>query len=760
MLRSLFGGRASPEPQQTSKSVIPTGVEAFAIGPDGNFASLRMKTTSSGSGWIPSRPSGRARELTASDAGRTLAYSASVWAFRCANIRAKKVAEQLQNAKLYDKNSNQLVTDHPYFDALNYAFEQYHQEFYFNLAVESYIYGESYVEKMPMVADLGLGRPVVIGAGGVRVLPSLMVEPYIPYGEIEGYDFLTEDGRLIRYAPDEIAYLKTYNPADTLRGMSIMDVAMESVNVDMYVVRFAKKYYENGARPGIVFTPKELDLTSDDLDSIKDALKREVKGVDNWHKPLFLTRALEATLYPSPEMEDQGYLTDESRERIAAAFSVPVGLITFGNARYQFSPELRKSFYEETVIPDVNAMVRWINTRILPYFDQEGNYELRSDQGAIIALLEDQFKRTEMYNEMFDRGAISFNERRVALNMTPIENGDFYSLPAGRIFVSDEQMITLIGQTGQPNMLDGLSHGTGTPSFTFNSAGQEQEEEKEPPPSSTKADQSHAKARQTPPQTDVLDELRAWEKRTLNSGPRKAAEFVCYHLPEDVQTSVRAELEQLGDEASQAEIRALFERLRQDDRLKAIQATRIEFELELESLLLSARADEGGIERRRFAQRLRTAIRKFGEQAYRDGLEDGGVYVAEDEPLQGDDLAEVNRLNAEQSTYVTNFGATLFDKKAISDVAAMRKPAMWYNKSIHPFYLAGLASADRNGMYEWILGNTEDHCSDCLRLMGQRHRLRDWQRKGWIPKAEKLECNGFECDCKLQKTPGRAQGSF
>jgi len=762
MLRAIFGGRKDASTSEQSRAIIPTGTEVFMIGPDGTMATLRGKTTSSGSSWVPTGVQGRrALDLQTSDTGRTLAYSASVWAFRCANIRAGKVAEQLQNAQLYNKDTDQVVSDGPYQEAIAYAYKRYFQEFYFDLTINSYIYGEAFVEKMPLVMDIGIGQEIVAGPGGMRVLPSVAVEPYIPYGDIEGYDFLGDDGTMVRFKPDEIAYYKLFNPADTLRGFSMMDVAMESVNVDMYVVRFAKKYYENGARPGIVFTPKELDLDDSDLESIKNALRREVKGVDNWHKPLFLTRALDATLYPSPEMEDQGYLTDESRERIASAFSVPVGMITFGNARYQFSPELRKSFYEETVIPDVKRYVRWLNAHMLPFFYPNGDHELRYSGDGVITLLGEQAQRITMVNEKFDQGAITFNERRLELGYTPIENGNFYSLPAGRVYLSSEEMQQLVGGMAQPNLLGGLSQGAGTPSFTINSTGQQHDadESKTASPGSTKTSLPSDADFQAPPQDDVLDELRAWEKKTLNGGPRKALDFVCYHTPGAVQESVRSELKLLDDEASQSDIRTLFSTIRDEIEAKAIQATRIEFELEMEALLLSARA-ENGIDRRTLANRLRTAIRKFGEMAYRDGLESGGVEKPEDEPLDPEDLAEVNRLAAEQSGFVTNFGAEVFDKKALSDGQAQRRPAMWYRKSIHPFFMAGLASADKNGMYEWQLGQTEEHCSDCLRLNGQRHRLRDWYRKNLIPRSDKLECGGFECDCRLVKVQGRAQGSF
>lgn len=183
--------------------------------------------------------------------------------------------------------------------------------------------------------------------------------------------------------------------------------------------------------------------------------------------------------------------------------------------------------------------------------------------------------------------------------------------------------------------------------------------------------------------------------------------------------------------------------------LKAIQATRLDFESDFADAVTAAQADE--VSRRRFGIILRALIAKYGRAAYRDGLAAGGV-----EELDADDQAAVAQLTLEQSVFVTAFANAIFDGAGYTPEA---RAAIWYNKSINPFYYAGLRSADRNGLYEWVLGDTE-HCDDCLRLAGQKHRYRDWYRKGLIPQASILQCGGFQCRCRLVKTTGAAVGSF
>jgi hypothetical protein len=171
---------------------------------------------------------------------------------------------------------------------------------------------------------------------------------------------------------------------------------------------------------------------------------------------------------------------------------------------------------------------------------------------------------------------------------------------------------------------------------------------------------------------------------------------------------------------------------------------------------------QGGLDRditsRRFDTLMRAQLTRQGRRAYIDGLADGGVELGDD-GLDEDDQSTIATWLAEQSGYITNFVSTLYsDTPGVNDVTA--RAIMWANKSLDPIYQKGLLAADKNGLYTWILGATEEHCGDCARLSGQKHRLKEWHKKGWLPKADKLACKGFECKCQLARARGRAQGRF
>ena len=192
--------------------------------------------------------------------------------------------------------------------------------------------------------------------------------------------------------------------------------------------------------------------------------------------------------------------------------------------------------------------------------------------------------------------------------------------------------------------------------------------------------------------------------------------------------------------------------------LKAIQATRLDFEDDFNDLLAGARDDDFG--RRRFGLVLRDLIRKYGREAYLDGLAAGGVDAGR--VLEEDDLTAYRNMLMKQSVYVTNIGRTLYREGGVSDAQADQKSEMWWNKSIMPFFDAGRASADWNGTYEFAGDDGAESCKTCQRLKGQRHRMKDWTRKQLRPRVDTtaFDCGGWMCKHVLVKTTERAVGKW
>lgn len=185
---------------------------------------------------------------------------------------------------------------------------------------------------------------------------------------------------------------------------------------------------------------------------------------------------------------------------------------------------------------------------------------------------------------------------------------------------------------------------------------------------------------------------------------------------------------------------------------KDYSATRMEFVQNLIDLLNATDSTS----RARFGIIFRANLRRLGQEAFRDGLQDGGV---SDATLDSDDLATVQHWVISQSQYVTDFADQTY-KQGLSPAEIASHSEAWANKSLNEMYNEGRMSADRNGVYEWVLGRTEKHCKTCLTLNGQRHRFKEWYARDLLPGSQRLACHGYQCDCSLVKSNEGARGRF
>lgn len=184
--------------------------------------------------------------------------------------------------------------------------------------------------------------------------------------------------------------------------------------------------------------------------------------------------------------------------------------------------------------------------------------------------------------------------------------------------------------------------------------------------------------------------------------------------------------------------------------------TEFMFVQDVRDLLLSAATPNPYLDRRAFGVTMRSLMKNAGLQAYKDGMAQGGVYVND---LDSDDELTYMRTYMAQAQYINGLADDVFVKKAVTPANAANRAQMW-GKSLQEFNNAGIMSANANGMFEWRLGATEEHCSTCTRMNGQVHRFKTYQKRGIMPKSSKLQCKGFRCLCSLNRTTEMARGRF
>lgn len=193
--------------------------------------------------------------------------------------------------------------------------------------------------------------------------------------------------------------------------------------------------------------------------------------------------------------------------------------------------------------------------------------------------------------------------------------------------------------------------------------------------------------------------------------------------------------------------------LRGEYEIRAYADTRDAFVSELVTIIGAAQKSD--IDRRNFAVRMRTQLRKLGLVAFRDGMNEEGY---DPESFSPDELNSFNKWLAEQSGYITNFGGEIF-KQGITEAEVKYRAEMWADVSLYQARLLGIAAGAPKQMYKRVWNPSAEHCPECKTLNGQVHPMEEWVSRRLLPGQEHTQC-GPGCRCALTKTDDKESGNW
>ena len=150
-------------------------------------------------------------------------------------------------------------------------------------------------------------------------------------------------------------------------------------------------------------------------------------------------------------------------------------------------------------------------------------------------------------------------------------------------------------------------------------------------------------------------------------------------------------------------------------------------------------------------------IRALAMDAFAEGMREGGI--ADPKSWMDDyERESVQAWISDQVSYVDNFAdAVAAAKSAEERKAILARVDLWVD-ALRSLGTQGEMSAKGNlpGMWKWMEG--KEHCKTCAWLNGQRHRLKWFLSKDYIPQqkgSEKLACGGWFCGCRILGDDGR-----
>ena len=774
---------------------VKAGVDAFrGINPRKNYANSNFLNFTSGYAG-QSYPQGDIRN---SPDGFATAYI-SLWYIRaCVDLYAQ-MAQDIPSKVIFntdgdpDKDKEIATSEDIHIKHKWYQVESEHRiDYGLNIipamVYQLMLYDMLFVEKI----DNAFNKPY-----GARVLNTLGMTIDRNYGSesignpVRSYQY-SWNGANFNFKPEQIAYEHGFNPFDDLLGSSIIASVINQLNIDNNLNRFLRAFFINDARPSLVASPTtefvkmmsltQPGLTEEQIRVLQKVLTDDHKGVRNAWRPLIPNVPLDFTVLDPPNVENFTSLQNALQLQVLAAFGVNPSLLGMTEkTNYKEGIEIRAQFINDRLKPVLSQVEAVINMHLLPFLTGSHDYRFEFDFTAYHLLTEQDVIRQQMDTELYQSGGLSLNdyiERQggkvdekldglYLFNGVPVPIDEIRNLWKYTFTVApsvyNSELITgdPLPQPADPNEVIPTASGGEPVSDTI--------PEPEPEPDTLKTfdytttstahihvddtdlipykDYSKAFYAPLPSIEDRVAELKALHKFVRN-GTHGKRTFDFVHNVGDVADSLQ---EVVNLATSKNDILDAIDT--HIENIKAIQSSRIEYELEVEDLVEQSR--NRTIPKNSFQLKMMQAIRAYCIMVFIDGLRDGGVLGVEPDDTERSSIeSHVQR----QRQYVNDLADRIYSDTGISDAEALQKPAMWFNKSVLPMYEAGKASADKNGLYEWVYGAAEEHCSDCIKLNGQRHRMKTYFSRGITPGSDLLSCKGFNCKCRLVRVSGSARG--
>jgi HK97 family phage portal protein len=487
--------------------------------------------------------------ITSTPIGYATATYASVWAFRSIEVRSQ--AFNRLPVMVINDDTKEEYPNHPFMIAL----ERNQQRIQYRYMWSRLIWGETFIllrKNEKWVSDLQWLNNI-----GMNVQDEL--------GFVTGYQYIPpRGGGVYNLTASEVAMFVDPNPFDDIRGMSRFESVMNEIGVDRAISQRVRAWYANNARPSLLIIP-DAPLTDKQAQGFMDFWRANLQGPKNAGKPMLMPSAIkEIKEVGQAPSEDDVVLRESLRREIAAAFGVPLSMAgAWDDAQYQSLPQQRRSFYEETVIPDAElASDEWTRF-MLRRFDPNPALKVIFKTDGILALMEDQAQKEAILTARLQAGAITLNEYREAVGLERIEQGDVYYMPSGVSVVSQANLATYA--PAAPAMMS-------LPETPDDLAVTETVSETELPVKTVKpiaprlglpdvvkaikanyATQSRCEhCGMIHDENPLLSELAAWDKKVKNAKDKwiKASAFKSDIIPTDLQDTIRMGINNASDNLS------------------------------------------------------------------------------------------------------------------------------------------------------------------------------------------------------------------
>ncbi|MFK0279534.1 phage portal protein [Streptomyces sp. NPDC090499] len=341
-------------------------------------------------------------------------YERSIWTFKSVEAISKHASTlPIQIGRGGDERQfAEVLKDHPLYKLLNRKANPLETGDVFKKRLSAQLLLSKkgvFVEKTKNRRGV-LTRVDLLPPDRVNVIPDTENSAYVSHFELTEYN-----GRIRELSPEKVIWIRDPHPTDPFCGVTPLDAAGLSVDLDVKARTYNISFIDNDGRPGGIVG---IDLDGVDAGEVARIQKRLAPGAHNAGQLTLVGTGPGGVTYvdTSARPREMAYetLSTTAKNEILSAFGVYESVIgnaserTFNNADRE-----EYNFWAHTELPHLNLIASAFDP------DLSDDWVIRFDTSRIQALEFPRRQARQEAREEFDKGLITIDEYRVASGRTP-----------------------------------------------------------------------------------------------------------------------------------------------------------------------------------------------------------------------------------------------------------------------------------------------------------------------------------------------------
>ena len=237
---------------------------------------------------------------------------------------------------------------------------------------------------------------------------------------IKGFVYVGAGSELVPYLPDDVVWMRYFNPLDEYAGLSPIAPLRQSADMGMDALRANRKLLQNDSTPGLIIETEGFP-TDADVSEFYARWESRFQGVEKMRRPALLSPGMKASnLGFSPR--DMEYIESLrwSLEDVTRVFGVPKVMIgDLENTTFSNFSTARRLFWEDTIAAQLAFYQESLRQHLLPHFG-DNSLTVEFDLSGVEALKESEENKAKRRRIYVEAGIMTIDEVRREMNLPPI----------------------------------------------------------------------------------------------------------------------------------------------------------------------------------------------------------------------------------------------------------------------------------------------------------------------------------------------------